>query len=502
MRLPDGLAPAEEPAANLVTLAPGVVCQLQHAIHCRRWGGYLVGEIFVRARDPMGLFVRESWVRASLPLRVYPRPETVRSVVSPMETQVFAGNELSRATGEGIEFADTRPFMPGDRLRRINWRLTTRLGEPYVNEMHRERNADIVIFLDTFAEARHGEEGTRLQAVRAAAALADLYLQRRDRIGLVSYGGILRWLQPSMGLVQRYRIIDALIETDIVFSYAWKEIRFIPPAVLRPKSLVIAISPLLDERAHRRLARSAGPPLRSGDHRSLSRAIRSRAGERPGAARLAPRPGGHARAIPASWRSGCGLVRRSAAGASRAGGAGISPLRASRARLITAGAALAAALALAAYPAMSWPDVGALPLIGGAAVVVLVVALALGLMAVVPWAIALLACEFVVALAARHVQASLTAAIYGAALLVVAELTFLSIQLRMPSRAEPGFFKRHALTVAAVALSALGISVVAAVLSAAPLAGSLPLLASGVGAVLVMIAIVVTIVWRIEGRRQ
>ena len=170
--------------------------------------------------------------------------------------------------------------------------------------------------------------------------------------------------------------------------------------------------------------------------------------------------------------------------------------------MITAGSALAAALALAAYPAMSWPDVGALPLIGGAAVVVLVAALAWGLMAVVPWAIALLAGEFVLALAARHVQASLTAAIYGAALLIVAELTFLSIQLRTPGRAEPGFFKRHALTVAAVALSALGISVVAAVLTAAPLAGSLPLLASGVGAVFVMIAIVVTIVWRIEGRRQ
>jgi hypothetical protein len=170
--------------------------------------------------------------------------------------------------------------------------------------------------------------------------------------------------------------------------------------------------------------------------------------------------------------------------------------------LITAGAALVAALALAAYPAMSWPDVGALPLIGGAAVVVLVAALALGLMVVVPWAIALLACELVLALVARHVQASLTAAIYGATLLVVAELTFLSIQLRMPGHAEPGFFKRHALTVAAVALSALGISVVAAILTAAPLAGSLPLLASGVGAVFVMIVIVVTIIWRIEGRRQ
>jgi uncharacterized protein (DUF58 family) len=249
LRLPEGLALADEPAADLVKLVPGVPRRLQRTIRCRRWGGYLVGEVFVRCRDPLGLFVREQWLRASLPLRVFPQPEALRSIVPPHETQVFAGNELARAIGEGIEFADTRPFMPGDRLRRINWRLSTRLGEPYVNELHRERNTDIVLFLDTFAEARHGEEGTRFQAVRAAAALADHYLQRRDRIGLVSYGGIMRWLQPAMGLVQRYRIIDALIETDIVFSYAWKEIKAIPPAVLPPKALTVAITPLLDERA-------------------------------------------------------------------------------------------------------------------------------------------------------------------------------------------------------------------------------------------------------------
>jgi uncharacterized protein (DUF58 family) len=106
-----------------------------------------------------------------------------------------------------------------------------------------------VLFLDTFAEARHGDDGTRFQAVRAAAALADRYLQRRDRIGLIRYGGILHWLRPAMGQVQRYRIIESVIETEIVFSYAWKGIAAIPPAVLPPKALVIAITPLLDERA-------------------------------------------------------------------------------------------------------------------------------------------------------------------------------------------------------------------------------------------------------------
>jgi uncharacterized protein (DUF58 family) len=249
LRLPDGLALAAGPAVDTVAITPGVPYRLERAVRCRRWGGYLLGEVVVRSRDPLGFFVLESETHARFPLRVYPKPETLRSIVPAAETQVFAGNELSRTIGEGIEFADTRPFMPGDRLRRINWRLTTRLGEPYVNELHRERSTDVVLFLDTFAEARRGNDGTRFQAVRAAAALADRYLQRRDRIGLISFGGVLRWLQPAMGRVQQYRIIDALIETDIVFSYAWKAITVIPPAVLPPKALVIAITPLLDERA-------------------------------------------------------------------------------------------------------------------------------------------------------------------------------------------------------------------------------------------------------------
>lgn len=246
---PAGLVLAAGPPGDLITLSPGVPRQIARTFQCQRWGGYQIGTVFVRARDPLGFFAREGWAGARHPLRVYPQPATLRAILHPAETQIFAGNERSRATGEGIEFADIRPFVPGDRLRRINWRLTTRLGEPHVNEMHRERNTDVVLFLDTFAEAGRGNDSTRLQAVRAAAALADRYLERRDRVGLISFGGLLHWLTPAMGLKQRYRIIESLIETDIVFSYAWKRIAIIPPQVLPPKALVIAISPLLDERA-------------------------------------------------------------------------------------------------------------------------------------------------------------------------------------------------------------------------------------------------------------
>jgi len=167
-----------------------------------RWGVFDLRDVHVRARDFFGMFVWTSHVRGQAPemsLRVYPRPEALPHLLRPAETQLFSGDELSRRKGEGIEFADLRPFAFGDQMRRVNWRASARRGDLWVNEQHPERNADVVIFLDSFAEARRGAHGTIEPAVRAASALTGRYLRRRDRVGLVSFGGTLRWLVPGFG---------------------------------------------------------------------------------------------------------------------------------------------------------------------------------------------------------------------------------------------------------------------------------------------------------------
>jgi uncharacterized protein (DUF58 family) len=164
------------------------------------------------------------------------------------ETTPFSGSQVSRAKGEGVEFADIRPFAPGDRVRRVNWRASARRERMYVNESHPERASDVILFLDSLAEARGSSAGTLDDAVRAAASLADAYLERRNRVGLVSFGGALRWLRPVMGLRQQYRIVDALIETELVRSYSSTSIDVIPRRVLPPQALVIALTPLLDQR--------------------------------------------------------------------------------------------------------------------------------------------------------------------------------------------------------------------------------------------------------------
>jgi uncharacterized protein (DUF58 family) len=249
LEVPDGLTVVDGAAAASVRLGWDEQRTLELRLRCERWGNYDVGHLRLRARDRGGLVAWETRLDRSTLVRVYPLPETLRRIVTPVATQPFAGNEVARQKGDGLEFADLREFAPGDRVRSINWRASARRDGLVVNERHPERNADVILFLDTFADARAGGRSTLDLAVRATATLATRYLERRDRVGLVSFGGVLRWLTPGTGSAQRYRIVDALLESEVVYNHAWKDVRVVPARVLPPQALVLAVTPLLDERS-------------------------------------------------------------------------------------------------------------------------------------------------------------------------------------------------------------------------------------------------------------
>ena len=246
--LPDELTPVR-PNPLGVRLAPGETRSLELPLRCDRWGAFSVGPVLVRARDPLGFHSWEARAGGVTGLRVYPSVETLHALLPPYETQVFVGNQVSRAKGEGIEFADVRPWTSGDRPRRINWRASARRDELWVNDQHPERNTDVVLFIDTFAEVRRGGRSTLDMAVRAATSLAHRYLGRKDRVGLVSFGGFLTWLVPASGTLQLYKIVDSLLQMDVVLSFAVKGVDVLPPRTLPPKALVFALTPLLDPRS-------------------------------------------------------------------------------------------------------------------------------------------------------------------------------------------------------------------------------------------------------------
>jgi uncharacterized protein (DUF58 family) len=245
--LPAGVT-ALDPAARTVLLGRQRRRELRLRLRCDRWGAHRLGEVRLRSHGRLGLQTWEGRVPLDASLVVLPTAPRLRELVPPRRTHAFAGAQLARAKGDGFEFADLRPFHAGDRRRAINWRASARRGSLVVNERVPERSSDVVVLLDGFAEASAAGGSTLDLAVRATAALVDRYLDRRDRVGLVTLGGSLRWLQPGGGEVQRYRLVEALLQAGIELTYAWRGVSILPPRVLPAHALVLAVTPLLDDR--------------------------------------------------------------------------------------------------------------------------------------------------------------------------------------------------------------------------------------------------------------
>jgi uncharacterized protein (DUF58 family) len=248
LALPEGIEVVDGTDAFAFRLGAGDERSLPVSLRCLRWGLYDVGDLELRARDAFRVVTWERKVAGVGRLKAYPRAEELQRILPPRETQVFTGSEVARVKGDGIEYADLREYVPGDRLRSINWRASARRNGFVVNEQHPERNTDVVLFVDSFADVRHAGRSTLDDAVRATGTLAARYLERRDRVGLVTFGGILRWLQPGMGPAQRFRLVETLLETGVEPTYTWRDVNMIPARILSPKALVVGITPLLDAR--------------------------------------------------------------------------------------------------------------------------------------------------------------------------------------------------------------------------------------------------------------
>ena len=248
LRLPRAVDVAEGSQAHALRLRADETRELHVGLRCARWGVFDLGRVDIRARDALRLVTWEARFEHTQRLKAYPSPLTIQRLLAPLETQALAGSEVARAKGEGVEYADIRDFVPGDRVRSINWRASARRQGLVVNERHPERNTDVVLFIDSFTDVRGHGRSVLEDAVRAAASLATRYLERRDRVGLVAFGGVLRWLQPGMGVTQRYRLIETMLETGVAPTYTWRDVNLIPARILPPASLVLALTPLSDQR--------------------------------------------------------------------------------------------------------------------------------------------------------------------------------------------------------------------------------------------------------------
>jgi uncharacterized protein (DUF58 family) len=181
-----------------------------------RWGRHEVGPARAYAVAADGLLLAAPALTPAGYLRVFPIPAVFRSDQAIPRSATLVGLHRSRRPGEGGELAGVRRYTPGDRLRRVDWRVTLRTGEPYVAATWSDRDATVVLVLDVARDAGvsggiHGNASVVDTTVRAAAAIAEHYLRHGDRVGLVELGDELRHLPAKHGRRHLQSTLDWLL---------------------------------------------------------------------------------------------------------------------------------------------------------------------------------------------------------------------------------------------------------------------------------------------------
>jgi uncharacterized protein (DUF58 family) len=102
-------------------------------------------------------------------------------------TGLFAGNYASAFRGGGVEFEESRPYVAGDDVTRLDWNATARTGEIFVKRFRAERNQTLLFALDTSASMGFGTTGVTkaATAAHALALLATAAARAGDRTGLL-----------------------------------------------------------------------------------------------------------------------------------------------------------------------------------------------------------------------------------------------------------------------------------------------------------------------------
>ncbi|MGC4851983.1 DUF58 domain-containing protein [Micromonospora sp. DT4] len=255
-----GRSVADRPFVTSVPAEAAV--DLELAGRALRWGRHPVGPAGARVAAAGGLLVSRAVITEPVGVRVYPRTEPFEAVEAMPRAAGLVGAHHSRRPGEGGELAGVRVFAPGDRLRRVDWRVSLRARQLHVAATLSDRDAEVVVLLDVLAEAGRsgGVDGAASvldTTVRATAAIAEHYLHRGDRVSLLEYGPGARRLRPAAGRRQYLTVLEWLLDVRAEAAQHEPYDQVFGPQLLSSDALVVVLTPLLDERSAQMLARLA-----------------------------------------------------------------------------------------------------------------------------------------------------------------------------------------------------------------------------------------------------
>ena len=138
----------------------------------------------------------------------------------------LAGLHRSPFRGFSVEFAEHRPYQPGDELRYLDWRILARADRLFVKQYEEETNLRAMIVLDVSRSmdwAGRERTLTKLEyAKRLVAALALVLLRQRDATGLIGFDEEVRKVVRARARHRHWwQLLSALVDLEAGRGTVW-----------------------------------------------------------------------------------------------------------------------------------------------------------------------------------------------------------------------------------------------------------------------------------------
>ncbi|MCP4020714.1 MAG: DUF58 domain-containing protein [Desulfobacteraceae bacterium] len=126
---------------------------------------------------------------------------------------IMAGQYKSVFKGSGIEFEEVREYSPGDDVKSIDWKVSARLGKPFIKLYREERESIVMLLIDMSASQKFGTRfGKKLEkTAEAASVLAFNAIKNNDKVGVIFFTDqVEKYIPPKKGSSHIWRVIKEI----------------------------------------------------------------------------------------------------------------------------------------------------------------------------------------------------------------------------------------------------------------------------------------------------
>ncbi|MFB6268884.1 MAG: DUF58 domain-containing protein [Halobacterium sp.] len=245
--VPETLSVVEGSPVLGTALRPGATASLTYTVVVPH-GSHEFASATVTARDVVGVAERERRVDAAGVEELATQSAETPVAVTP-DAAVRPGRQQTDLAGDGVAFRTVREYRRGDPLSRVDWARRARTGDLATVEFHADRQAPVVLAVDSrraAAVAPDAESRTaRERAFEAANALYGTLTGDGQRVGVATFGAGATWLPPGRTAAHERRARDALTVPDGDDEErswgAWLAER------LPPRAVVVVFTPACDD---------------------------------------------------------------------------------------------------------------------------------------------------------------------------------------------------------------------------------------------------------------